>query len=72
MGHGDGWWDGPTSIPGRFKLMAERHNNSLLTEREGRAQNRGRCSMDRAQRGPYKNDRGPLNIPPVRASKVSK
>ena len=33
---------------------------------------RGRGSTDRAQRGPYKNDRGPIFPSTARASSVSK
>ena len=33
---------------------------------------RGRDSTDRAQRGPYKNDRGPIFPGTARASSVSK
>ena len=45
--------------------------NLLLTEREGRTGGilaRGRGSTDRAQRGPYKNDRGPIFPSTARAS----
>ena len=50
-------------------------NNLLLTEREGRTGGilaRGRDSTDRAQRGPYENDRGPIFPGTARASLVSK
>ena len=51
-------------------------NNFLLTEREGRTAReilaRGRDSTDRAQRGPYKNDPGPIFPSTARASSVRK
>ena len=51
-------------------------SNFLLTEREGRTAReilaRGRGSTDRAQRGPYKNDPGPIIPSTARAGSVSK
>ena len=52
-------------VCGRKKLirLRWRNINLLLTEREGRTGGilaLGRGSTDRAQRGPYKNDRGPI------------
>ena len=51
-------------------------NNFLLTEREGRTAReilaRGRGSTDLAQRGPYKNDPGPIFPSTAWTSSVSK